>query len=232
MNITVYTITYNEEIVLPFFIKHYRNRFPNCKIVIFDNESTDNTQKIALENGCEIFIYDTNNQIMDDAYLSIKNRCWKDSNADWVIIVDCDEFLDIQKKDLTEKYNIIKSEGWDMIGDTLDINKINSGVRSPGYDKICAFKPQDFEDINYEPGAHTAFPISKNNKPIIFNTKVIKLFHYKWIQLDYVIERFKLFNERLSDINRKYSWGIQYTYSIEKITEFYNTAFKDKTQIR
>ena len=46
MDITVYTIAYNEELMIPHFIAHYRKQFPNCKIVVFDNESTDNTIKV------------------------------------------------------------------------------------------------------------------------------------------------------------------------------------------
>jgi len=45
---TIYTITYNEELMLPYFIRHYRLRFPNCKIVVYDNEDI-----IAEEIGIE-----------------------------------------------------------------------------------------------------------------------------------------------------------------------------------
>ena len=93
--ITIYTITYNEEVVLPYFITWYRNRFPDCRIVVYDNYSTDNTEKIALEHNCEVIKYDTNNQLSDSKYLEIKNNCWKTANTDWVIVCDCDEFLDV-----------------------------------------------------------------------------------------------------------------------------------------
>jgi glycosyltransferase involved in cell wall biosynthesis len=44
---TVFTITYNEELMLPYFVNHYRSRFTNCKIVVYDNESIDKTVDIA-----------------------------------------------------------------------------------------------------------------------------------------------------------------------------------------
>ena len=52
--ITIYTIAYNEEVMLPFMIKWYRERFPECKIVVYDNFSTDKTEEIALSNDCQV----------------------------------------------------------------------------------------------------------------------------------------------------------------------------------
>jgi hypothetical protein len=79
--ITIYTIAYNEEIFIQFMIDHYRSRFPNCHIVVYDNESTDNTVAIAKANNCEVITYCTNNQIQDRKYLEIKNNCWKKSKT-------------------------------------------------------------------------------------------------------------------------------------------------------
>ena len=47
MNISTFTICYNEEIILQKFINHYRTRFPNCEITIYDNMSTDNSRQIV-----------------------------------------------------------------------------------------------------------------------------------------------------------------------------------------
>ena len=58
-------------------IKWYRERFPNCLIIVYDNESTDRSVQIALENNCKVISYSTNNQLSDSKYLEIKNNCWK-----------------------------------------------------------------------------------------------------------------------------------------------------------
>jgi len=63
--------------MLPFMIKWYRERFPNCLIIVYDNESTDRSVQIALENNCKVISYSTNNQLSDSKYLEIKNNCWK-----------------------------------------------------------------------------------------------------------------------------------------------------------
>ena len=70
--IQIYTICYNEEIILQKFIDHYRLRFPSCEITIYDNMSTDNSRQIAIKNGCKIIDYDSNNEVRNDLYLDIK----------------------------------------------------------------------------------------------------------------------------------------------------------------
>lgn len=219
MKITIYTIAYNEEIMLPFFIEWYRKRFPDCKIVIYDNESTDKTVQIALNNNCEIITYQTNNQLSDRKYLEIKNNCWKNAETDWVIVCDVDEMLNIKEADLIKEdengSTIIKSEGYDMVNlkNDLDANNMNCGCYSPGYSKIYCFKKSAIKEINYTPGAHTANP-----KGIIkYSDNVYNCFHKKYLNIDYLIERYKLFESRKSEENRKNGWGTQYSMNVEQI---------------
>ena len=48
--ITIFTIAYNESVLMKFMIDHYRSKFPNCRIVVYDNMSTDGCDKIASYN--------------------------------------------------------------------------------------------------------------------------------------------------------------------------------------
>ena len=95
MSITIYTMAFNEELLLPYMIKHYRSRFPNCNIVVYNNNSTDNTKQIAESNNCEVIFYNTNNQVNDDMLRNLKNNCWKTALTDWVVVCDVDEMLNI-----------------------------------------------------------------------------------------------------------------------------------------
>ena len=52
--IEIFTIAYNEEDKIEFFIKWWRDRFPGCKITVYDNWSTDRTAEIANEHGCRV----------------------------------------------------------------------------------------------------------------------------------------------------------------------------------
>ena len=104
--ITIYTITYNEGLLIQFMIDHYRERFPGCRIVVYDNISTDDTVKIALANGCEVIPYDTGGQLQDSRYIQIKNNCWKDAKTDWVLVCDLDELLDIDEAELRREESL------------------------------------------------------------------------------------------------------------------------------
>ena len=103
--ITIYTIAYNEEMILPFFIVWYRDRFPDCKIIVYDNYSTDNTKQVALNDNCEVIYYKndielinkiielkkkkyTANKISKRSYSMIKrNFSWEKRASDYVKIL-------------------------------------------------------------------------------------------------------------------------------------------------
>jgi len=231
MKVEIFTITYNEEVILPYFIKWYRERFPDCKITVYDNESTDGTLEIAKNNNCEVISYNSGNTIRDDLYLEIKNKCWKNSNADWVIIVDADEFLDVTEEKLKNAdFNIIKSFGYDMCGEDGNVDLIDSGCPSHGYSKTCCFKPAEFIEIYYKPGAHSCNPIPVTKAT--YNKEQINLLHFKWISLEYGMSRYKLFNSRLSSVNKKMGWGIHYAFSDQVQINYYNQLKANKIKVR
>jgi len=191
--ITVYTIAYNEEVIIQFMIDHYRSRFPGCRIVVFDNMSTDGTAKIAIKNNCEVIPYDTNNQIKDSKYLEIKNNCWKFASTDWVLICDADELLDINEESLKEEelssVTAISSEAYNMINieDNYDIPNIKYGSRCESYDKTYLFNKKFISDINYAAGCHTCDAVGAWKK----SEKSYLLYHYKCINQDFQIARYK-----------------------------------------
>lgn len=230
--LTIYTITYNEELMIKFFINHYREKFPNCKIVIYDNYSTDNTVNIAKKYNCDIKYFDSNNQISETKYLEIKNNCWKESTTDWVIVCDCDELVNISQDKLKieelKGSTIINFEGYDMINlskDT-DLYKIKNGVRNKMYDKRILFNKKNINEINYEAGCHTCNPIGD----VLYSKEVYKLFHYKYLSEDYLISRYKLFSSRLSEENKKNKWGTHYIKQENEIRNNFKDL-KNKSQI-
>ena len=220
--ITIYTIAYNEEVMLPFMIKWYRERFPECKIVVYDNFSTDKTEEIALSNDCQVVKYDSNNQIRDDLYLEIKNNCWKTAETDWVLICDVDEFLDIQESDLiNETSTIITSEGWNMINTqpnpNLELKDIKWGTRAKQYDKAYLFNKKFIKEIRYSAGCHSCNPSGK----IKYSSNLYKLFHFKAISEDYMIQRHTSFAKRMSEKKNKNGWGVHYFDTEETIRRNY-----------
>lgn len=224
--VTIYTIAYNEEVILPYFIKWYRDRFPGCKIVVYDNESTDKTVNIALEHDCEVETYSTNNELSDSAYLSIKNNCWKTSNTDWVLVCDVDEMLDITEEELQVQNNlgfsIISSKGYNMYNLSTEekIENMTYGVRAKQYDKIYLFNKSKIKEINYEPGCHYANPKGKISKSKL----KYNLLHFSYVGEQYVINRYKRNASRLSEENKKHGWGVHYNDKEQTIRDKFTVA--------
>jgi glycosyltransferase involved in cell wall biosynthesis len=232
--ITVYTIAYNEEVIIQFLIDHYRSRFPGCRIVVFDNISTDSTAQIALSNNCEVIPYDTNNQIKDSKYLEIKNNCWKSARTDWVLVCDADELLDINEESLKKEESCgvtaISSEAYNMINieDNYDLPNIKYGSRCSSYDKTYLFNKKFISDINYDAGCHTCHAAGSFNK----SEKSYLLYHYKCINPDLHIARYKSYQSRLSPENKKNGWGYHYNQTEADIRNSYPIWRAAATKIR
>lgn len=230
--ITIYTITYNEELLIQFMIDHYRSRFPNCHIVVHDNSSTDNTVEIAKQNNCEVITYNSNNSLNDRLHMEIKNNCWKSAKTDWVLMCDLDELLDINEKQLKTEAEMgnskIKSEGWTMINmeNNLNIAGIDHAVRESQYDKDLLFNKKLVKEINYGAGAHRTDSLG-----YIKYSQPYKLYHYKYLNLDVEIEKSLLTGKRLSEENRNNGWGLYTLRTREEIIEFYTNFQKRATKI-
>ena len=73
--------------------------------------------------------------------------------------------------------------------------------------------------MNYSPGAHNANPVGN----IKYSENKYRTLHYKWISLEYVMNRHNMYAQRMSQTNKKFGWGIQYYWTNEKLTEVYNS---------
>lgn len=219
--ITVYTVAFNEELLIQFMIDHYRSRFVNCKIVVYDNMSTDRTVAIAKQNNCEVIQFNTNNVFEIKKQMEIQHNCWRNSNTDWVLICDVDELLDINEQQLQDETSlgstIIKSEGYNMINmeDNLDINNMKFGARAPLHDKYYLFNKKFITEINYEAGCHISHPIGI----VMLSNIAYKAYHYHFINEELLIKKYKTYSIRLSPNDIKNGWGFHYFLTQKKIKE-------------
>jgi hypothetical protein len=219
MNITIYSICWNEEILLPHFFKYYNKRFENAIFIIYDNFSSDSSRDIMAKNNATIIDYDSNNEIRDDLYIKIKNNCWKSATTDWVIVCDIDEFIDVDEKYLQNtKATIIKSEGYEMVGEYHISDNTLKGTRNNYLDKSLVFNKKYIQEINYSAGCHDCKPIGK----IHFNSKRIILRHMKYINANLILSRFKNFAKRLSEFNQKKGYGTYYLRNESEILDTFN----------
>ena len=219
--VTVYTVTYNEEYIIKFFVNHYRKKFPDCNIVIFDNFSTDDTVKIARSLGCVVKYYNTNDTFSDKKIIDIKNNCWKDSETEWVIVCDCDELIQINEEQLKKEekngYTIFKFNGYNLMNFNDNIlENISYGWPDEAYDKILLFNKTKIKEINYNYGCHEAYPIG-----ILKYCNEYNMYHYKFLGLEHTIDRYKNFSKRLSNENIELGLSLHYFMTEEEITKLY-----------
>lgn len=218
-------MAFNEAVLMQFMIDHYRRKFPECRIIVYDNESTDKTVEIALQNSCEVKPYITNNEVDDFTLTFHKNNCWKDSNTDWVLICDVDELLQIDEDDLKREAaagsTIISSEGWNMVNleNNYDLSNIKYGFRACQYDKSYLFNKNMIKEINYFHGCHNSSPVGTVQK----SKTSYKLYHYKYINPDYHVARYKETADRLSERNKKHGMGLYYIDTPEHIRESFES---------
>lgn len=236
--ITIYFAAYNEEVRLQFMLDHYKSKFPNCNFVMNNNASTDNTVEIAKQNNCEIIQYDTGGEHNDDLLLKLKNNCWKGAKTDWVLVCDPDELLDINENSLKLEESlgttIVKSTAYQMIDISddffikkeFDISKLTYGARSLAHDKSLLFNKKQIVDINYNHGCHVASPTGN----IKYNTNIYNMYHYHFINMSFIRDRYKMTNIRFSDINRRNGWGFHVALAeddlIKKINNLRNNSVK------
>lgn len=224
MKVHAYFLCYNEEKILPHLLNYYL-KFCS-KVTILDNESTDSSvELINSYPNTEVISWNSNNEIRDDLYLQIKNNIWKRSrgSCDYVIVGDADEF--IYHEDMTQFLNTAKNDGitifkpvgYHMIADedyTLSknsniIKEVTLGIRGQSNDKLMIFDPQ-LEEINYNPGCHTASP--RGNVKAYISNGDLKMLHYKYLGLQDFIPKHLMRGKRLSSFNKSYNMGMYYLY--------------------
>jgi glycosyltransferase involved in cell wall biosynthesis len=240
--ITLYSICWNEEKILPFFLQHY-SKFVD-KIIIFDNESTDDSIKIIQEfNECsvEIISYSTNNKIDDRKYLEIKNNCWKSDPSEYVIVCDSDEFL-ASEYDILEylsnntDIDVFTPTGFEMISEVFPnqsesiIQQVLNGRPHAGLNKRILFRPNMIFEIGYSPGCHINYPVGINLNVKESNLDLIML-HYKCLSLDYFISRTAILGTRLSDFNLNVNAGSHYLLEDSNQINIFNQILLNSTQV-
>jgi hypothetical protein len=129
---------------------------------------------------------------------------WKESDADYVFLMDVDEFfyhphlrafLEFHKN----HYDIYQMEGYQMVSKTFpeegsDIFSIKMGVPIPLYNKWTIFNPTT--DIYHE----NAHEIKTTSTKISYGA--VKLLHYKFLGTDIMVKRTQLIKERVPKTSR------------------------------
>ena len=223
--------------------QHYES-FVN-HFTIYDNHSTDNSANLILSRDDTTLIEFDSDGFCDNIHNDIKNSCWKKSrgHADYVIVCDIDEFLyhpNIKKeisKLKRQHISVVQPIGFNMFNenppeyqtDNPLPRQTSTGLRAPMFDKCILFDPHAIVEINYKPGAHECHPWGRIKTST--NTG-IKLLHYKNLGIEQVLQRNRLYVQRLSKDNIENRYGIEYLRNEETIVnEFYRNLQLSHTVI-
>jgi len=236
MEINIFLLCYNESALLSHTVSHYKKYLPNCKITIYDNESSDNSVEIAKNLGCDVFSFSSNNILDEDIQIELRNSIWKNCNSGWIIMADMDEFLCVTENELMKEMElgttILQINGYDIIGESetidltdIDLQKINKYIQNRNESKNLCFLRDAIKDMNYGPGSHSCKP--KGN--IVYSSRVYINKHMSILGLNYLTNKLTKRYER-SEKNRLKGWSVHYTQDIEKIKEMYKNSI-DKCKI-
>lgn len=232
MIISVFLLCFNESALLPHTIKHYKKYLPSCNITILDNESTDNSVKIATELGCRVVKWSSKNILDEFKQTAIKNNCWKYVKTGWIIMADMDEFLCVTEDDLNEEREkgstILKVLGCEMLGNSgtldlsdIDLQEIKKYVDCPMESKKLCFLRENINEINYEYGAHACRP-SGNRIQYSSTTYINK--HMSILGLKFYINKYVSRHKR-SENMRKHNMATHYTQNIIALEQNYKLQF-------
>jgi hypothetical protein len=230
----VYTVTWNEQIFLHDFIKFYKNRC-ECNIIILDNDSTDQTVEIAKDYGCEVRSFSTNNQMDEHTLIKIRNTCWLDSTAKFRIVCDSDEFVDVNQSMLEnaikEEWDYCICEGYEMFGFGEKWEALVRGIRSVGYCKPVLFK-DTIHGMNFAPGSHSANPTTLRRENPLFVINYPKLYHTKWRDYTYGLNRQRILAQRVSSNSKNNGWNFHYGLDESIHKEYFMNGLKNSKVIR
>jgi len=220
-SVEIFSVVRDEEKFIEFFFNFYEKRFSNLTFNLLDMGSIDKTIEIATGLGIKI-INGYEEYFNDRTNMEYKNNCWKNSKADFVIIQDLDELLEVDDNFLINtEFSAIMAEAWDMVGEGQPIQDIVKAVRLPFYDKCMMFKTNHFYELQFSPGAHSLKWGSNVRNPVFIRRP---LYHYNRLSLQYVLEKYKKRKARLSQENIDKGWGVQYLLSENEITSEYSNT--------
>lgn len=222
MIIETFTITHNEERILPQYIDWY-SKFVD-KITIYDDHSTDKTLDIARAAGCTIVPFG-NDDFDDRLNNEVRNNAWKESKADWIIVGDLDEFLfctsDIRNILSKTPATIIKTTGFEMMSETdRPFVEVKTGYRSEHLDKVMMVRPDKVKTINFTFGGHHEFP---EGDVLYFPTDgTFRLLHFSGIGRDIWVNKSKRYKSRFCKWNFDVGAGQHHYGDEEKQNAFFD----------
>jgi hypothetical protein len=241
IRVHLYALCWNEAPMLPFFFRHYDTIVD--RYFIFDHGSTDGSLVLLKQHpkvSLNHFRFDGPSFV--EAARKFYNECWKASRgqADWILVCNIDEHL--YHPDLRaylshcsrEGISLIVPEGYQMISETFPtgdqplFQQVRMGVRFTKMDKPELFAPGLIQETKFSVGRHSAKPKGRVRQP----PKVqVKLLHYKYLGLDYLVSRLKELAQGLGEKDIARGWGHKYLWQDQEKAEEFESLKQAAVQI-
>lgn len=238
MKIEVHLLTHDDEQMTEWSLRHYA-RFAT-DIVVHDGGPTGATSRAAIAAVYKAFptgpciswlFWDTAGELNDSLARDLKNSCWRDSDADWVIVADMDEL--VWARDLRAFLEakqqagavLLRPRGFEMFSDRwheasefpeMQITELapNGAPDDTWYAKPVVFSPKVVAESGFGIGAHESDPVLRDGRRFHVGRdwpccEGLALLHYKSIfgGLDRIAARYDATRERLSLANVRNGWG-------------------------
>ena len=215
--------------MLPHFFRHYDSLV--SRYFILDNGSTDSSLAILHAHPkVAVAHFDVSGDSFVEEERRLSDSIWKRSKdaADWVIVVDIDEFI---FRPVLENYlglctqagvTAIRAIGYEMVADYFPLDDapltstVTLGVRSAGHDKLCLFNPAQLTETHFEPGRHKANPTGRVVWP---ERPEVLMLHYKQMGVEYTIRRSAELRQGLKGGDLQNGWGKQYLWGAAEIAD-------------
>jgi hypothetical protein len=195
-----YAPAWNEELMLPFMLRHYAPWVE--RFVIYDNNSTDGSVELLrrLPNVEIRKLPRTQPDSIIATMRDLHNSCWKESRgaADWVIVADIDEFLyhpdflGYLRRCRWRGVTCIPALGYEMLSDRFPeqdatlLTAVRRGTPEHNMSKLRLFNPDAVKETNFGAGGHVAAPKGRIVYP---KRDELLLLHFKRLGADYLIRR-------------------------------------------
>ena len=224
MSISVHILTFNEEDILPYTLRHYAT-FAD-KIIIHDGGSTDRTREIAQQYEVEIREWRTDG-LNDKLAKELKEQAWRTDGTDWAIMVDADEliYFPMGAWNTLASYDsagvaMVRPQGFEMVSEvfpTTDGQIYDEVVigcpENEWYAKPVLFSANRISSVEFSAGAHEAWATTKqgyrfHSKSLPTLTPPTYFLHFHHLgPVERIAERYARQRARLSALNVAMKWG-------------------------
>jgi hypothetical protein len=220
--VDVYAVIWNDLPMLPYFLRHYRPL--NARFWLFDDGSTDGTlDYLSRQEDVHVRPFANDGESFEFSAVALYDEAWRQSRgeAEWVVVCDIDEHLfhpnlpDYLDRSRAIGVTAIPALGYQMVAESFPdsdrrlCDEVVRGTRWPRMDKLMLFDPEAVDAINYAPGRHACAP---RGRVVVPSETEVKLLHYRYLGIDYVLRRNRELGARLGPTDVKHNFGHKYRW--------------------